>query len=479
MLKTLTEQKIFGIAALVFLLAAFCSDGFYHLDEHYQILEFASYKLGISGLEDMPWEFKAKMRPSIQPWMAYWTHQFLSVLGNTNPLNVAMVLRVLSGILAITTIKLLFNTFKEQYSSNIQLILLGASFFLWFNPYLMVRFSSENWGGMLFFIAMSLLINKKSKGLYIYLSAGLLLGMSFFIRFQMAFAIIGLIGYLVYSKQFNLKSFTILLSGGVIAISTMVFLDYLFYESLVFTPWEYFNQNILLDKASNFGIDPWWKYFEWLIKDAILPFALLIITGLFLLIRSKELPVFNWIWIPFLIGHFFVGHKELRFLFPLVYILPYAVIEVWKALSPLTLTSRSISKILVSVLIVWNLGLMIYSSVTPAKSFVRIYAKSREIIEPNSVVYLASHNNEEWNYPLVYFLDPSIYFIRADSNVTLMKVDERPHYVWLKRSQIEQNRAFLGDSITATIPQWLYYFNINGWVDREKNYVLFKVKDHN
>lgn len=473
----ITEKSVFILSAIFVLFGAIFSDGFYHLDEHYQILEFASFKLGISGLEDMPWEFHEKMRPTMQPWIAYWTHKTLHQLGNNNPLFVAMTLRIISGIMALFTAMIMFRSFQTHYKEQDRLLLLGISLLLWFNPYLMVRFSSENWGGMFFFIATALLVNRSFSKTWKFWLVGLLLGLSFFIRFQMAFAIAGLIGFLLFSKKTSLKSMMLIAGGGITAIITMVLLDCLFYESLVFTPWEYFKHNIIFEKAASFGVDPWWMYFGWFIEEAFLPIALMSMFGLYQLLRNKELAILNWIWIPFMIGHFAVGHKELRFLFPLVYILPYAIIEAWQKISPILPKKNTFFKVAMIGILTWNFGLFIYSSLTPAKSSVRIYAASSQYIGPNSIVYLASYKNEEWNYPLKYFLDPSINVVRADSNVAIVRVNDLPHYVWVKKSQIDQNRAFLGDSITATIPQWVYYFDFNGWVGREQNYVLFEVKE--
>ncbi len=470
------KKKVFFVAALFIMLAAIFSEGFYHLDEHYQILEFASYKLGISGYEDMPWEFREHMRPTVQPWIAYFTHQLLGFLGNENPLLVAMTLRVFSGILALITVIAMFKTFGRHYKGKNHIILFGVTLLLWFNPYLFVRFSSENWGGMLFFIATAILLkNKPIKGNYLWL-AGAMLGISFFIRFQMAFAILGLVGYLVYYKRTSTKGLIKIAISGFFAICFMVLLDYLYYEKLVFTPWEYFKHNILLEKAASFGVEPWWMYFGWLIEEALLPVALPIIYGLYQLLKNKELSVLNWIWIPFALGHFFVGHKELRFLFPMVYLVPYAIVEAWQKITIHLRTDIILVKVALVAILSWNFGLFVYTSVTPAKSFVKMYSEIAKNVEPNAVVYLASQKNEEWNYPLKYYLNPSINIIRADSNVSLVKVDNRPHYVWIKKSENQLSQKFVGDSVTATIPQWLYLFDFNGWVGREKNFVLYQLK---
>lgn len=473
---TKTENKIFVSAAFFFIIAAFCSDGFYHLDEHYQILEFASYKLGITKSYHMPWEFNEKMRPSIQPWFAYWVHKSLALFGNTNPMNVAITLRLLSAILALFTVKVLYTSTKRFFEVKYHLPLLILSLFIWFNPYLMVRFSSENWSAMLFFLAVSFFFKPETPNNKSFWLIGALIGLSFFIRFQMAFAILGLLGYLIYHKKCSFKQFSFLGFGLSISIIMMVFIDYLFYEKLVFTPWEYFKQNIILNKAANFGIDPWWMYFGWLIEQAYLPVALFILFGLYQLLKNKHLVLLNFIWVPFVIGHFFVGHKELRFLFPMIFLVPYAILETWKKITQLINIKRVYIKLAVIGLSLWNLGLFIYISVTPAKSFVWMYSEMIKYVEPNALVYLASHKNEEWNYPLIYFVDPTVKIVRADSTESITKYPDTPTYIWIKKSEFKYFKPLLGDSITSTVPRWMYHFNINGWVERERNFSLYKVK---
>ncbi|HEV7960616.1 MAG TPA: hypothetical protein VGP01_06260, partial [Rhizomicrobium sp.] len=51
------------ILAAAVAVTAWFSELFYFPDEHYQVLEFMSYKLGITQASDLPWEFSAHIRP--------------------------------------------------------------------------------------------------------------------------------------------------------------------------------------------------------------------------------------------------------------------------------------------------------------------------------------------------------------------------------------------------------------------------------
>ena len=55
---------------LVVLVTAWRSETFFHPDEHFQVVEFASHLLGWTPADALPWEFAAQMRPWLQP-LAY------------------------------------------------------------------------------------------------------------------------------------------------------------------------------------------------------------------------------------------------------------------------------------------------------------------------------------------------------------------------------------------------------------------------
>jgi len=54
----------------VYILTAFASQGYLQSDEHFQVLEFADYKLGVTPAADLPWEFQQQIRPALQPALA-------------------------------------------------------------------------------------------------------------------------------------------------------------------------------------------------------------------------------------------------------------------------------------------------------------------------------------------------------------------------------------------------------------------------
>jgi phosphatidylinositol glycan class B len=69
---------VYLLSATALLILTYFSVGYYHPDEHFQILEFARWKLDPSRSEPLPWEFYHQMRPAIQPVMVVVIHKILA-----------------------------------------------------------------------------------------------------------------------------------------------------------------------------------------------------------------------------------------------------------------------------------------------------------------------------------------------------------------------------------------------------------------
>ena len=65
---------------LINLITAFFSSGYYHTDEHMQILEFANYKLGHNPASNMPNEFFSKMRSWLLPGFYFLSYKIIHII---------------------------------------------------------------------------------------------------------------------------------------------------------------------------------------------------------------------------------------------------------------------------------------------------------------------------------------------------------------------------------------------------------------
>ena len=126
-----------GAAAL--LCAVVFSEGVHHADEHYQILEFAGWKLGITPADQLPWEFAERMRPALQPAIVVAVHSALAVFGEPDPFMVAMLMRAFAAALSFLAALLLLRGQLRESPALMEKgwlrLYLFLAFFLWFGVY--------------------------------------------------------------------------------------------------------------------------------------------------------------------------------------------------------------------------------------------------------------------------------------------------------------------------------------------------------
>ena len=153
---------------IIYLTTAIFSVGYYHFDEHFQVIEFACLKLGLNKPADMAWEYHYQLRSAFQPLIVYLICKLFYFLKIFNPFHIALVLRLLSVCLALYATHIFYHAFEKKLSleKNRKLFFI-LSFLLWFAAYHKVRFSSENWSACLFIIGFCKYFNKKA-GLKLY-----------------------------------------------------------------------------------------------------------------------------------------------------------------------------------------------------------------------------------------------------------------------------------------------------------------------
>lgn len=314
------------LAAVVFVITAFNSHGYYHADEHYQIIEFAGLKLGTHAPNELAWEYKAKIRPALQPAICFAVLKVLNSLNLTDPYLQTFILRLISSLLALSIITyFVLKTRNSIDGKTNKIIYYSLSFFLWFIPYISVRFSSETWSGLLFLLSIAVLLSKSPTNHKPFV-AGFLSGLSFLFRFQIAFAVLGFILWLIFVDRVKIKSLSKFFVSLVTALLLGFLADRWFYGEFVFTPWNYF-VSVIESGGNGFGTSPWYFY---MLKLLTYPGYFI---GIPLLLAFISLLIFNprsfllWCTIPFIIVHSFIPHKEERFLFPVVFLFPLILME--------------------------------------------------------------------------------------------------------------------------------------------------------
>jgi len=327
------HKTVLGVAFIIYLVTAINSKGYYHWDEHYQIIEFAGLKTGTNMSSDLAWEYAVQIRPAFQPAVCFLVFELFYTVGITDPYVLAFALRLLTLVLALVAVTAFVLSTRDQVEQRNQKAFIILSYLLWFLPFINVRFSSETWSGLLFLLGVAIWQLNGTKRTGKVVLVGVLFGLSFVCRFQIAFMIAGFLAWVVLIGKVPFKYVLILIGGATIAFLFGLLLDGWYYGRPVFTAWNYFYINIIKGVASHFGTAPWYYYLGVIAAAPTIPVGLLIITCFCLLIYKKPKLLILWVIGTFLIAHSLISHKEDRFLFPLMNFVPLILILGWEQIA--------------------------------------------------------------------------------------------------------------------------------------------------
>jgi len=479
------HKKWYVLSILIMILTAFFSEGYHHPDEHFQILEFANYKLGLTKIQDLPWEFTAQCRSAVQPFLGYLVARLLQVVGLYNPFVLITLLRLCMGLLSwyvyISLYKRLQPTFVDRFGSKLfEFVLL----FLWFIPYISVRFSAESLAAICFFGALLHILDVElyQKVANVKLVwAGFLLGILLFVRLQMGFAILGLGIWLIFIQKTKLKHIALLALGASLAIGTSVLIDHWFYNQWVFTPYNYFDVNIIKNVAAQFGVMPWWYYFKAFFDKGVPPICVIIMLFYVISLFKYYKNPMAIISVLFLLGHMAVGHKELRFLFPIAIAVLYMscmgldyVLSVYPKINKINLPLK--------VAFVVNTALIMFRTFTPANEtipyFRYIYHASNT---PNTVlvcmqksIYNDGHIESNFYKPkhlqviVVQNLEEFDQLVAQNPEKKILYFSDHQH-----PEQQMQHHVF--HRLYSLFPDWILANNINDWQSRSDIWGIYQV----
>lgn len=480
-MKKLTNFNLFILGLVVYGLTAWCSEGYHHPDEHFQLLELANYKLGGTPATDLSWEFAERIRPGLQPGLAYAAISGLKALGIESPFTQAFWLRLLSGwwmwLVIFGWAKQLGRAFNEERLTK---LLLWSAMLLWFMPYLGVRFSSENWAGGSCLAGLLLVTqfidNEKNRVGWRLLMGGLLLGLSFFFRFQMAFALAGVAAWWLYYRRLRGVDWGWLLLGGGLAVGLGVCADCWMYDQWEFPAWHYFRVNILENKAVNWGTAPVWFYWQEMVLTGLPPVSLLLLGMAVWGGFKHRQHIFVWALLPFFVAHSLVAHKELRFLFPMVF--PFVALAVlawqpaWERFG-----QHGWAKGLVGLALVVNFLVLPVRSLTPANEalpcfrFLYEYAQRQPTTlwsiekNPYQLVGLAAHFYQPKNLSVgvLKHLEQLDSLPLAAHNLLIYTQLQLPPI--LVHTKTERLYSYF--------PDWIKSLNVNDWQSRSRIWSIY------
>jgi len=305
------------ILGAVILVTAWFSVLFYFPDEHYQVLEFMSYRLGITPASELPWEFSARIRPWFQPLLYFLIAKPLLLLGVRDMFTIAFVLRLATGLFSLAALAMFARAVlptiagdEEKRAFVRYLPLFG------FLPYLFVRTSSETLSAAWFALGLALAMDRRTPARLAL--AGLCCGLAFESRYQTALLGAGLLAWLVVVARTRLAALAAFIGGGLAALALGTLADRWGYGAWVFPPYDYFQVNIVQGVAARtFGREPVFAYLYLLPAQLFFAITLVLMAAMLAMwLRNPRHPV-AWATLPFVLAHMAVAHKEARFLFPL------------------------------------------------------------------------------------------------------------------------------------------------------------------
>lgn len=490
LLRLFCILSVFGL--LLHAIAAFFSEGFYDMDEHFQVMEFLSYKLGRTPVGHLAPEFLERDRSWVQPFFYESIVRVLRFFGMELPEVWAFFIRLFSALLGWVSLVLggvavLVWNARGDISERAARSALWMSTLLYCVPYLHARTSSENLGGSFFWMGLFLFVifnpaprsqAVRRAGLFECLLPGLFMGLGFTCRYQMAFMIVGFGLWWLLVQRAKWTQVLLAIFGFSLAIGFEVLVDARGYGEWVFAPWNYLDIALLKGKAAGTGVFPWWQYFAFLNGDVPLignTLAALVILGWLILPKNP----LTWATVPFVLAHFVLAHKETRYLFPLISGVPLLVAASYERIRgvwlqfiyryhsrPWVYSTRLATGMLVFVYAGLNFGGLAIASFKPAavqpKLHSYLYQHAEEIGE---LKYLGRDPFELIGLQLDFYRPLQLRVSSGEPLSTLFQqVSERPlHDLWLYYIHFElpQDFGLLKENCHleySVFPNWLRKF---------------------
>ena len=459
--QLLLTNTILALALVWIIITAYQSVGFLHGDEHYQLLEFAGLKLGFNQPSNLAWEYEAQIRPSLQPYIACVIISMLKAMDIHSPFNQAFVLRVITGVFCFLSVTFFWKKTKNQFTTNLSIWYLAASFFIWFFPYIYVRFSSETWSLFTFLLGVSFLY-KGEKGDRKVILGTFFLGLSIIFRIQTVTMLFGYFMWSFFVKKETWKELAKWAGVILIVFTCSVFLDSLFYGEPVFTAWNYLKVNLFESKAAEFGVSPWYSYFWYIFKSAYIPLGLLIISSFFYLLFTQPKNQFIWIVFPLLFIHSLIGHKELRFLYPALPFLPIMIFTVIQKIN----FNNKLMKYGLAFLIVINVVGLFICSLKPARHGDIKIVEDIVALQSQDNTTIISYNSTNpinpWGLPVRFYYNKDFKDIRLEKleDLKTLSLENQECFLTLKKKNLSVvTKEMITDlgfvEHSQSIPHWM------------------------
>jgi phosphatidylinositol glycan class B len=249
-------------------------------------------------------------------------------------------------------------------------------------------------------------------------------------------------------------------------------IDYWLYGKLTLSAWNYFYVNLVEDVASGYGTERWWNYFYSIFRFSFFPIGIPLILALIYFVYRQPRSIFTWTILPFFIIHSIIAHKELRFLFPVVNLVPVILVLAYQELrrkpgnwkSPVSISLRILGVIIIGINCIGTLTV----SLKPADGGLMLITRHIRMNYGDQPLRLISYDHSNpygpWGLMAGFYAEKDMLDIRLESlsdiNDFLLQGD-RINLLSVKRQEVEKPEfqrlltRYNMQKRTQGLPEWM------------------------
>ena len=274
--------------------------------------------------------------------------------------------------------------------------------------------------------------------------------------------------------------------GALIAVGLNLWVDHWFYGEWIWSPIRYYEANIIKDAASTYGTTPWYDYLVLFATQGIPPISIVLMVLFFVALIKRPNQLMVFVFLPFLLGHMAVAHKEFRFLYPMA--LPFLLICFVRSLGCdvrcrwQNIQERKWLKPSLKILVWCNILLMGYRCIWPAKpnhfyyKFLYNYAdgKPLHLYTLGRSIYDEGHNE-------IYLYRPKIFsedtMKDVDFAIFLNSQNADSLLVLSYQAQLPgQDVRYIAERVYVYLPDWIMNIQLNDWQSRSDIWTVWLLR---
>jgi GPI mannosyltransferase 3 len=457
-LRFLRRWSAIGLALI--LVAAVQSDGYLQLDEHFQTLEFAGFKLGRTPEASLPWEYRAHLRAWLQPALYTLAVKVMEAAGIEDPFRQALWLRILSGLafwIGLST--LLRSAWLLLPDSAPRRLAVRLSWLCFCVPFLAVRTSSESLGTACFLLGLAALVRAAwgAGGRALLPAAGAAFGLAFQFRFAVGVMIAGVLAWALLSRRLRAPDALLLALGVLPTLALGALVDRWGYGVWELPALRYVVENLGHGvAAARFGALPVYGYLTLAAHHVLAPLILFAFAGVAAAWMRRPDHLLTAATFPFVAAHVLIAHKELRFLLPVAVLAPLLLVAAaWSGDGWLPALRGRASRVALGTIFVLDLLALAALTLVPPRPEIGFQRFAYRLDPGRFEAVLLGNTPSPWRaggLPMHFYQPRELELTQADG---LGQLPRRRHLVVLGAFGRPQAEGFSCRTLYRSFPDWL------------------------